>query len=139
MAYSAAPLAPEPLFVDAVTERRAGPADPSALSYLTAGDRDLISAMFGPQVLLGAGPAGRGRGGLVGVPEFVVILIEDRQSGRLPVGIEVTSRYLQGVWDQYPSFAGRGTISTPLTKKNLADGLYFLGRRSRGGAVDVRA
>jgi len=107
----------------------------SGLSSLTAGDRDIIAAMFGPLALTGSdsdGVSGEATG-------FVAILVADRTTGRLPAGVEVTSSYLQGVWDAFPNYAGPGSLARPLTKKNLADGLYFLGRRSHGAMVDVRA
>jgi hypothetical protein len=123
-----------PLPIDAQPERRAGSPDPSVMSYLTAGDRELISVMFGPSALAtGFDPHGQP----VKVPDFAAILIGDRKSGTLPIGVEVTSPYLQSIWDASP--AARGANSGPLTRKNLVDGLAFLGRRSQGATVDVRA
>jgi hypothetical protein len=107
-------------------EHRPGPATLSGLSYLTSGDRDLVVAMFGWQTLAmihnpNGSPAEAAR--------FIALLVNDRRSGGLPVGVEVTGRYLQAVWDQYPSYAGRGSVVRLLTRKNLVDGLFFLSRR----------
>jgi len=125
-----------PLPIDANIDRRAAVADPSAVSYLTAGDRDLISAMFGPDVTVTGFDA---HGKPVQPPKFVALLIADRKTGRLPAGVEVTSPYLQGIWDQHTNSSLFGGVSGPLTEKNLADGLAFLSQRSQGATVDIRA
>ena len=107
--------------------RRPVTGDPSVLSSLSWGDREIIGAMFGTDILT----TGRdGEGELVGVPPFVWLVIEDRRSGRLPVGSEITSSYLQTL---------RDTAADPFTEQHLAAALAFLGQRHQGATVDIRA
>jgi len=107
--------------------RRPVTEDPSVLSSLTWGDREIIAVMFGADIL----STGRDADGtLVGVPPFVWLVAEDRRSGRLSVGSEITSSYLQAIWDMPVN---------PLTERSLAAALVFLGRRPQGATVDVRA
>jgi hypothetical protein len=127
------PFTSTPTRVDGRTEGRTGVPDPSPLSYLTSGDRDLISAMFGPDALNNGSD---GSGKPVAIPAFVVILIVDRRSGLLPAGVEVTRTYLRSMWDHFAN--STGSVGNPLTRKNLTDGLEFLGRRSHGSLVDLR-
>ena len=116
--------------------RRPATADPSGLSRLTWEDRELIGAMFGPDLLI----SGRDDDGEpVGVPAFVVLVIEDRRSGRLPVGSEITSSYLQAIWDRHTLSAGPWTPKNPLTEATLEAALAFLQHRGQGATVDIRA
>jgi hypothetical protein len=111
--------------------RRPVTEDPSVLSSLTWGDREIIAVMFGADIL----STGRDADGtLVGVPPFVWLVAEDRRSGRLSVGSEITSSYLQAIWD-----APVNPLTQPLTERSLAAALVFLGQRSQGATVDVRA
>lgn len=127
------PFSSTPARVEGKPEGRSGAVDPAPTSYLTSGDRDLIAAMFGPDAL-NNGYDGSGKP--VAIPAFVVILIVDRRSGLLPMGVEVTSTYLRGLWDHFAN--STGPVGNPLTRKNLTDGLEFLSRRSQGGLVDLR-
>ena len=110
--------------------------DPSGLSILTWEDRELAMAVYGPDVL----NTGRvGEGDQIGVPPFVWRLTDDRRSGRLPLGSEVTRGYLQAIWAGQSPGAGPPTLTDPLTERTLAAALEFLGRRGQGATVDVRA
>lgn len=112
--------------------RRPVTEDPSVLSSLTWGDREIIGAMYGPDILT----TGRDRDGEpVGIPAFVWLVIEDRRSGRLAAGSEITTGYLQAIWT---STANNGSVN-PLTEPTLAAGLAFIGRRQAGATVDIRA
>jgi hypothetical protein len=113
-------------------QRRPHPGDPAGLSLLSWEDREIIAAMFGSEIL----GTGRDADGVqVGVPAFVWLVIEDRRSGRLPVGSEITSSYLQAVRDRQDGAAG----PEPLPDQALAAALAFLTRRAQGAAVDLRA
>jgi hypothetical protein len=104
--------------------------------WLTAEDREVVAAMFGPDLLA----TGRDRDGtLVGVPPFVRLLTQDRRTGRLPVGSEITSTYLEAVLRRHPFVAGTRTAPNPLPDRELAAALAFLSRRRQGATVDVRA
>jgi hypothetical protein len=130
-AYSSTPRS-----IETPVDRRSGAVEPSAWSYLTANDRELITAIFGPEALA-SGYDDQGKP--VEIPKFAVVLIDHRKSGQLTSGVEVTSTYLQGMWDRYESQPAGSPDANPLSAQNLADGLDFLGRRSQGGAVDLRA
>jgi hypothetical protein len=107
--------------------RRPATEDPSLLSTLTWGDREIIEAMYGPGILT----TGRDADGEpVGVPAFVRVVSEDRRSGRLPVGIEITTGYLESIAAASPDL---------LTAARAAAGLAFIGRRQAGVTVDIRA
>jgi hypothetical protein len=99
--------------------------DPSGLSRLTWEDRELVGAMFGPDRLA----TGRDDD----LPAFVWLVVEDRRTGRLPAGSEITSSYLHAVRAGYPVEAN------PLTEQTLAAALAFLARRGQGATVDIRA
>jgi hypothetical protein len=105
--------------------RRRTPADSSVLSALSWGDREVIAAMFGSDVMT----LGRDADGQAGIPPFVWQVIEDRRSGHLPAGTEITSGYLQAL----------GSGSALLTEQALAAGLTFLGQRRQGATLDIRA
>jgi len=60
-------------------------------------------------------------------------VVEDRRTGRLPAGSEITSSYLHAVRAGYPVEAN------PLTEQTLAAALAFLARRGQGATVDIRA
>jgi|1186.fasta_scaffold130640_3 hypothetical protein len=108
--------------------RRPAGSDPSALSALTWSDREIIGTMFGADVLT----TGRdGQGEPVGVPAFAWLVIEDRRSGRLPGGSEITSSYLQAIRDS-EGF-------TLFTATALDAALDLLGQRKQGATVDLRA
>jgi hypothetical protein len=110
--------------------RRPVTGDPSGLSSLSWGDREIIGAMFGAEVL----STGRDDDGeLVGVPAFVWLVLEDRRSGRLPVGSEITSSYLQALQDTADPY------HAPFSEQSLAAALAFLGQRKQGATVDIRA
>ena len=107
--------------------RRPATEDPIGLATLTWGDREIIGAMFGPDIL----STGRDESGdPVGVPAFAWLVIEDRRTGRLAAGSEITTGYLDAV---------RATPGNPLTEENLAAGLAFIGQRQAGATVDIRA
>jgi hypothetical protein len=106
--------------------RRPMSEDSSVLSALTWGDREIIGAMFGPEALTRRDELGEPHG----LPPFVWLVTEDRRTGRLPAGSEITTSYLNAVWSM---------SSTPLTEQTLAAGLAFIGQRQAGATVDIRA
>jgi hypothetical protein len=131
-AYSSTPRP-----IDTPIDRRSSStAELSAWSYLTSGDRDLITAIYGSDALAQGFDQ---RGKPVELPKFAAVLIDDRKSGRLAAGVEVSSTYLQSIWDRYENPAGAALGDNPLTAQNLTDGLDFLSRQTQGGAVDLRA
>lgn len=112
--------------------RRAVAEERSALSYLTAGDREVIAAMFGPDLLSTGRDAG---GAYVGVPALVWLVSEDRRTGRLPVGSEICGSYLRAIRDGHSPDEGPAV----LTEHALTAALAFLARRPQGATIDVRA
>jgi hypothetical protein len=105
-------------------------------SWLTAEDREVVAAMFGPDLLT----TGRDvNGEFVGVPPFVHLLTQDRRTGRLPIGSEVTSSYLEAVLQRHVLDIGARIAPNPLPDRELAAALRFLQRRRQGATVDVRA
>jgi len=109
--------------------------DPSGLVTLTWGDREIIGAMFGADVLTTGRDA---QGELIGIPPFVWLVIEDRRSGRLAVGSEITSSYLAALRDSTTGPFG-GPPTEPFSAQQLDAALAFLGRRKQGATVDIRA
>jgi hypothetical protein len=110
--------------------------DPSVLSALSWGDREIIAAMFGADILT----TGHDRDGVqVGVPAFVWLVADDRHNGRLPAGSEITSSYLQAIWDRHTIDVDRHSAPNPLTESTFAAARGHLAGRPQGATVDVRA
>ena len=109
------------------------PQELPGLSSLTAGDREFLTALYGPQVLaIGNRAAER-----AAAPQLLLDLVTDRQDGRLPIGSEVTSTYVRARFDAHVDL--NGTVTNPLTEKNLADALTYFSDRVQGAAIDLQA
>jgi len=102
-------------------------------SYLTAGDREFLTTVYGPRVLA-LGDSGAKR---FGTPQFLLDVVADRKSGRLPIGTELTATYVQARFDAHVDL--NETVSNPLTEQNLRDAWAFFHERTQGGAIDVQA
>lgn len=114
-------------------ERRSAAEDASDLQYLTAGDWDLLTALYGPDILTVAGTAAEGPG----TPQFLLDVIADRKDGLLPIGTELTSTYVQAKFDSHVDL--NGTVTNPLTEQNLADANAYFHDRVQGAAIDLQA
>jgi hypothetical protein len=117
------------VFQMGATERQPVPHDPTGIAALTAGDRDLLTALYGPEVLTPTS--------ILETPQFMVDVIADRMSGRLPEGTELTSTYVQARFDAYADL--NGTVRNPLTEQNLLDARIFFFDRVQGAAIDLKA
>lgn len=107
--------------------------DLRGISYLTAGDRDLLTALFGPGVLLLANTLIE----RYGTPQFMLDVIADRKDGQLPVGTELTSTYVQARFDAHANLDG--SLAHPLTERNLVDARAYFDNRLQGSAIDLQA
>jgi hypothetical protein len=74
----------------------------------------------------------------VAVPQFVLDLIDDRRSGVLPVGTEITSSYVQNQYDAYLAATGTSGVQAPLTQDDVQAAQDYFDRRVTGAAVDVQ-
>ncbi len=108
-------------------------AEVSGLTYLTAADREFLTAIYGPAVLTIAATDTE----QVRTPQFLLDVIEDRMAGRLPIGTELTSTYVHARFDAHADL--KGMIAHPLTERNLLDAQTFFNRRVQGAAIDVQA
>jgi hypothetical protein len=108
-------------------------AEVSGLTYLTAADREFLTAIYGPAVLTIAATDAE----QVRTPQFLLDVIEDRMGGHLPIGTELTSTYVHTRFDAHAD--RKGMIAHPLTERNLLDAQAFFDRRVQGAAIDVQA
>ena len=103
------------------------------LAYLTAGDRDFFTAVYGPGVLTVAST----RAERFGTPQFLLDVMADRKDGQLPIGTELTSIYVQARFDAHVDL--NGTVTNPLTERNLLDAQAYFNDRIQGAAIDLQA
>jgi hypothetical protein len=114
-------------------ERRTTAEDVSDLAYLTAGDRDFLTALYGPGVLTVANTATE----RFGTAQFLLDVIADRKDGQLPIGTELTSTYVQTRFDAHVDL--NGTVRNPLTEQDLAAAHAYFNDRVQGAAIDLQA
>jgi len=122
-------LALAPMYEVDPVERRSRAGEPTDLASLTAADRDLLTALYGPGILTNPEAAGP--------PQFLLDVIADRKSGQLPLGTELTSTYVQARFNAQVDL--NGTVANPLTEKNLADAQEFFNDRVQGATIDLQA
>jgi len=115
------------------SHRHATARQPSDLAYLTAGDRDFLTAVYGPGVLVAAGTAVE----RFGTPQFLLDVIADRKDGQLPIGTELTSTYVQARYQAHVDL--NGMVTNPLTERNLLDAQAYFDHRIQGAAIDLQA
>lgn len=101
---------------------------------LTAGDRDFLGFLYGPDVLNTLGINGQSGSE---TPQFLLDVLNDRQTGVLPAGTEITSSYIEARYDAYLSATGAYAVSNPLTATDLEIAQDYFDRRSAGAAVDL--
>ena len=114
-------------------DRRSAVEDASDLQYLTAGDRDFLTALYGPDILTVAGTVAE----RLTTPQFLLDVIADRKDGQLPIGTELTSTYVQAKFDAHVDL--NGTVRNPLTEQNLADASAYFNDRVQGATIDLQA
>jgi hypothetical protein len=112
--------------------------DLNGISFLTAGDRDFLDYLYGPQMLqnLGVTPAAQAQ---TQTPQFLLDLIDDRRSGVLPIGTEITSTYVRNQYDVYLAATGTAPVPAPLTANDLQASQDYFDRRVSGAALDLQA
>lgn len=146
-------------------ERRLAARDDFDLNVLTAGDREFLSAVFGPQVVttqdlteiqardeaqvqaiddaraldqaLDQAREQNRADEQLRAAQFINDLVNDRQNGQLPAGTEITASYVQARFDTYADL--NGTVDNPLTEQNLIDARAYFNDRVQGAAIDLQA
>jgi hypothetical protein len=145
-AGSTATIALQQLYRVDPAERRLYARDQYDVNVLTAGDREFLSAVFGPKIVTiedlaqaqGLAEADdRAQVERIQANQFIADLIADRQSGALPIGTELTSTYVQAKFDEYVDL--NGTVTNPLTEQNLIDARSYFNDRVQGAAIDLKA
>ena len=109
--------------------------DLSGISYLTAADREFLTYLYGPELLTDPALSVSAR---VGTPQFMLDLIDDRRTGALPVGTEITQQYVEGRYDTYVATTGLTPVSNPLTTRDLQAAQDYFDTRVTGAALDVQ-
>ena len=105
----------------------------SDIAHLTAGDRDFLTAVYGPGVLTVASTSAE----RFGTPQFLLDVIADRKDGQLPIGTELTSTYVHARYQAHLDL--NGTVSHPLTERNLLDAQAYFHGRIQGATIDLQA
>jgi len=145
-AGNTATIALQQLYQVDPAERRLYARDQYDVNVLTAGDREFLSAVFGPRIVTiedlaqaqGLAEADdRAQVERIQANQFIADLIADRQSGALPIGTELTSTYVQLKFEEYVDL--NGTVTNPLTEQNLIDARAYFNDRVQGAAIDLQA
>jgi hypothetical protein len=120
-------------FQIAASQRHPSAQQSNGIGYLTAGDREFLTALYGSAVL--AVPSTSAE--RFGTPQFLLDVIADRKNGNLPIGTELTSSYVQARFDAHVDL--NGTLTNPLTEQNLHDAQIYFNDRVQGAAIDLKA